>query len=409
MFRKEAFFTDFGLAVKNGVVKNIFKKGGSKSIRMVDDMLIFAISQRASDVHLEPMGTEARIRFRIDGKLQDYGFIDNGTYLSWLSRLKIVGGLDIGEKRLPQDGHLEMESLKADLRIATLPTTLGEKVAIRILSKEQRFLSLDKLHFLPQSAEKYKKLYTAPNGMILLTGPTGSGKTTTLYATLNELNKNNVNIVTIEDPAEYKLVGINQVNVNLRAGLTFAKGLRSIVRQDPDIIMVGEIRDEETAAIALQAALTGHLVFSTLHTNTAIGAVSRLLDMGIPRYLLAAALRGVVGQRLVRKICPRCITTYKASAAEKELLGIDGRKNVLLSRGTGCPHCNGTGYNGRIALHEVFAVSTELGSIISQGVSEQSLMKNAAAEGFEGVRKDAVAKVLDGYTTIMELMQEGIL
>ncbi len=409
MFRKEAFFTDFGLAVKNGVVKNIFKKGGSKSIRMVDDMLIFAIGQRASDVHLEPMGTEARIRLRIDGKLQDYGFIDNGTYLSWLSRLKIVGGLDIGEKRLPQDGHLEMESLKADLRIATLPTTLGEKVAIRILSKEQRFLSLDKLHFLPQSAEKYKKLYTAPNGMILLTGPTGSGKTTTLYATLNELNKNNVNIVTIEDPAEYKLVGINQVNVNLRAGLTFAKGLRSIVRQDPDIIMVGEIRDEETAAIALQAALTGHLVFSTLHTNTAIGAVSRLLDMGIPRYLLAAALRGVVGQRLVRKICPRCITTYKASAAEKELLGIDGRKNVLLSRGTGCPHCNGTGYNGRIALHEVFAVSTELGSIISQGVSEQSLMKNAAAEGFEGVRKDAVAKVLDGYTTIMELMQEGIL
>ena len=409
MFRKEAFFTDFGLAVKNGVVKNIFKKGGSKSIRMVDDMLIFAIGQRASDVHLEPMGTEARIRLRIDGKLQDYGFIDNGTYLSWLSRLKIVGGLDIGEKRLPQDGHLEMESLKADLRIATLPTTLGEKVAIRILSKEQRFLSLDKLHFLPQSAEKYKKLYTAPNGMILLTGPTGSGKTTTLYATLNELNKNNVNIVTIEDPAEYKLVGINQVNVNLRAGLTFAKGLRSIVRQDPDIIMVGEIRDEETAAIALQAALTGHLVFSTLHTNTAIGAVSRLLDMGIPRYLLAAALRGVVGQRLVRKICPRCITTYKASAAEKELLGIDGRKNVLLSRGTGCHHCNGTGYNGRIALHEVFAVSTELGSIISQGVSEQSLMKNAAAEGFEGVRKDAVAKVLDGYTTIMELMQEGIL
>lgn len=409
MFRKEAFFTDFGLAVKNGVVKNIFKKGGSKSIRMVDDMLIFAIGQRASDVHLEPMGTEARIRLRIDGKLQDYGFIDNGTYLSWLSRLKIVGGLDIGEKRLPQDGHLEMESLKADLRIATLPTTLGEKVAIRILSKEQRFLSLDKLHFLPQSTEKYKKLYTAPNGMILLTGPTGSGKTTTLYATLNELNKNNVNIVTIEDPAEYKLVGINQVNVNLRAGLTFAKGLRSIVRQDPDIIMVGEIRDEETAAIALQAALTGHLVFSTLHTNTAIGAVSRLLDMGIPRYLLAAALRGVVGQRLVRKICPRCITTYKASAAEKELLGIDGRKNVLLSRGTGCPHCNGTGYNGRIALHEVFAVSTELGSIISQGVSEQSLMKNAAAEGFEGVRKDAVAKVLDGYTTIMELMQEGIL
>lgn len=310
---------------------------------------------------------------------------------------------------MPQDGHLEMESLKADLRIATLPTTLGEKVAIRILSKEQRFLSLDKLHFLPQNAEKYKKLYTAPNGMILLTGPTGSGKTTTLYATLNELNKNNVNIVTIEDPAEYKLLGINQVNVNLRAGLTFAKGLRSIVRQDPDIIMVGEIRDEETAAIALQAALTGHLVFSTLHTNTAIGAVSRLLDMGIPRYLLAAALRGVVGQRLVRKICPRCITTYKASAAEKELLGIDGRKNVLLSRGTGCPHCNGTGYNGRIALHEVFAVSTELGSIISQGVSEQSLMKNAAAEGFEGVRKDAVAKVLDGYTTIMELMQEGIL
>lgn len=376
---------------------------------MVDDLLTKAVNLRASDIHLEPIGTAARIRLRIDGQLQDLGTVTHGTYLSWLSRLKIISGMDIAEKRLPQDGRLEMKELAVDLRVATLPTIFGEKVAIRILNKNHMFLSLENLELSKKNYKLYEELYRSPHGMVLLTGPTGGGKTTTLYATLNELNKENVNIVTIEDPVEYKLIGINQVSVNNRAGLTFAKGLRSIVRQDPNIIMVGEIRDEETAAIALQAALTGHEVFSTLHTNTAIGAVSRLLDMGIPRYLLAAALRGVVGQRLVRRICPKCSAEYNATSIEKEFMGVKESQKLVLKKGLGCSHCHGTGYYGRVALQEVFSVNSDMAQLIGKGATERELEDLAAASGFQNLKADGIAKVLKGYTTVQELLQEGII
>lgn len=376
---------------------------------MVDDLLTQTIALRASDIHLEPLGTAARIRVRIDGKLKNFGTIAHGTYLSWLSRLKIIGGMDIAEKRLPQDGRLEMSELAVDLRISTLPTIFGEKVAIRILNKNQLLLSLDKLELTKNNFRLYESLYRSPNGIVLFTGPTGSGKTTLLYATLNELNKENVNIVTIEEPVEYKLIGINQVPVNNKAGLTFAKGLRSIVRQDPNVIMVGEIRDEETASIALQAALTGHLLFSTLHTNTAVGAVARLLDMGIPKYLLSAALRGVVGQRLVRRVCPKCAQEYRASAAEKELLNITACNSVVLKRGTGCDYCNRTGYYGRIALHEVLCVDSVFAQLINKGASEVELEERALAAGLKSLRVDGVTKVLEGKTTVQELLQEGVI
>lgn len=398
------------LAVKNGVVKTKFSgEGKCNNLRIVDDLLAEAVHKRASDIHLEPLGTKARIRLRIDGELHDFCDVSMGTYLSWGSRLKIISGMDIAEKRVPQDGHLEYENMTVDMRISTLPTIFGEKIAIRILNKTQGFLELEKLQFSQENRKFYEKLYGSAHGMVLFTGPTGSGKTTTLYATLNELNKSNVNIITIEDPVEYKLVGVNQVSVNNKSGLTFARGLRSIVRQDPDIIMVGEIRDEETASIGLQAALTGHRVFSTLHTNTAIGAVSRLLDMGIPRYLLTAALRGVVGQRLVRQICPNCASYYHASRLEKLYLGHSSNEELLLCRGTGCSHCNGSGFYGRLALHEVWTITEEMAVMIAEGKTESELLQKAVASGFNSLREDGISKVLAGKTTVTELLREGIL
>lgn len=395
--------------MKNGELKNIFHGNEHGAITKVDDLLEVAIKQRASDIHIDPVGVKARVRFRIDGCLQDVGSISGGIYSAWLSRLKIITNMDIGERRLPQDGSIEMQSLSVDLRIATLPTILGEKITIRILRKDKTLLSIDGLGFSEDNKELYKKLYNAPNGMVLFTGPTGSGKTTSLYATLNNLNRKNFNIITIEDPVEYNLFGANQVAVNNKSGLTFARGLRAIVRQDPDVIMIGEIRDSETASIAIQAALTGHLVFSTLHTNTAIGAVSRLLNMDIPRYLLSAALRGVVGQRLVRKVCPYCAASYIATAMDKRLLGLDMDEDLPLLAGTGCKYCNGTGYYGRIALHEVFDVNNEVVQAIADGKSEIDLLKQITASGFKNLRADGISKVLGGQTTLSELLREGII
>lgn len=401
---------DLGLAVKNGAVQKDFSgEEQCNNLRLVDDLLAKAVEKRASDIHLEPLGTKARIRLRIDGELYEFGSVSMGTYLSWVSRLKIIGGMDIAEKRVPQDGHLDFENMTVDMRISTLPTIFGEKIAVRILNKTHGFLEMERLQFSDENRSLYEKLYGSAHGMVLLTGPTGSGKTTTLYATLNELNKKNVNVITIEDPVEYKLLGVNQVSVNNKAGLTFVKGLRSIVRQDPDIIMVGEIRDEETAAIGLQAALTGHRVFSTLHANTAIGAVTRLLDMGLPRYLLTAALRGVVGQRLVRQICPQCASYHHASRLEKMYLGYNGSEELLLRNGTGCSHCNGTGFYGRIALHEVWTVTEDMSVMIAEGKTESEILKAALESGFKTLREDGVSKVLAGQTTVTELLQEGLL
>lgn len=317
---------------------NFTNHGMEKPVpELIDELINRAVKQQASDIHLEPLEKATRIRFRIDGLLQTAATIFKEKHEAMISRLKVLGGMDIAEKRVPQDGRLDMlcDGRKIDLRISVLPVINGEKAVIRILDRESALLPLKNLSFSPANLERYKKIYTAAHGIALVTGPTGSGKSTTLYATLNELNAETQNIITIEDPVEYKITGINQVAVNNRTGLTFARGLRAIIRQDPNIIMIGEIRDAETANIAVQAALTGHLVFSTLHTNTAAGAITRLLDMGVEGFLLSSAIRGVVGQRLVRKICPHCRQQYEAETWEKAYLRQPVAQTLILTKGTG--------------------------------------------------------------------------
>ena len=364
------------LAVQNVFSSNL--SGEVQAVKFVNELLELAIKQNASDIHIEPLETVTRIRLRIDGLLCTAVEVQRSNHSAIVSRIKIICGMDIAEKRLPQDGRVEVEvgSSKVDLRVSTLPVINGEKVVIRLLEKSQKLLELEALNFSQSNLKIYKQLISSPHGIILLTGPTGSGKSTTLYATLQELNDETKNIITIEDPVERTLEGINQIAVNNKAGLTFATGLRSIVRQDPNIIMVGEIRDGETAKIAVQAALTGHLVFSTLHTNNAIGAVTRLLDIGIESFLLAAALRGVVAQRLVRIICPYC----------------EG----------GCEHCNYTGYKGRIAVQEVLQITSKLQNLITHGVEESVLLETARKSGFTTIQEDCLAKVQAGRTTMEE-------
>lgn len=353
-----------------------------QSVDFVEDLLKMAVSRRASDIHIEPMQDKTRIRLRVDGMLQVLCDLSKSHQDGVVSRIKVLGEMDITEKRLPQDGHLEkaIENRLIDLRISTMPTVHGEKVVVRILDKTTTFSSLDKLTFTDENLTAYRNLFRSPHGIVLVTGPTGSGKSTTLYATLNELNKPETNIITIEDPVEYQLEGVNQIALNTKAGLTFANGLRAIVRQDPDIIMVGEIRDEETARIAVQAALTGHLVLSTLHTNSAVGAITRLLDMGIEPYLLASCLRGVVAQRLVRRVCSKC-------------------------EACGCEDCFGTGYNGRLAVQEVMTVNEEIRHLITNRAGENDILAAAERNGFVSLHDDGVKKVLAGATTLTELLR----
>lgn len=364
------------LAVQNVFSSNL--SGEVQAVKFVNELLELAVKKNASDIHIEPLEEVTRVRLRIDGLLCNVVEVLRSNHNAIVSRIKIICGMDIAEKRLPQDGRVEVEvsGSKVDLRVSTLPVINGEKVVIRLLEKSQKLLQLEALNFSESNFKIYKQLINSPHGIILLTGPTGSGKSTTLYATLQELNDETKNIITIEDPIERTLEGINQIAVNNKAGLTFATGLRSIVRQDPNIIMVGEIRDGETAKIAVQAALTGHLVFSTLHTNNAIGAVTRLLDIGIEPFLLAAALRGVVAQRLVRTICPYC----------------EG----------GCDECNHTGYKGRIAVQEVLEITPKLQKLISNGAEENVLLEVAGENGFTTLMEDCNAKVQAGQTTLEE-------
>lgn len=363
-----------------------------------------AVAAGASDLHLEPMRDVVRVRIRVDGLLRELVRLPLAAHSTLVTQLKVAANMDIAEKRVPQDGRiaLELDGRSVDLRLSTLPTTLGEKIAIRLLA-QQELLQLEELGFTQANLACYRRLFTQPNGLILLTGPTGSGKTSTLYATLAELDAATRNIITLEDPVEYSLPGINQVAVNRRSGMTFAKGLRAIVRQDPDVIMLGEIRDEETAGIAVQAALTGHLVLSTLHTNSAAGAVYRLLDMGIAPYLLAAALRGVVAQRLVRRLCPACRRQCTATAAERSFLGA-----AIVWEQQGCEHCQATGYRGRVAVQEVLPLTTSLQQLVLQRAPVTELEKAARAEGLRSLAEDAAVKALDGLTTVQELWRVGI-
>ena len=364
------------LAVQNVFSSNL--SGEVQAVKFVNDLLELAVKKNASDIHIEPLEEVTRVRLRIDGLLCNAVEVLRSNHSAIVSRIKIICGMDIAEKRLPQDGRVEVEvgGSKVDLRVSTLPVINGEKVVIRLLEKSQKLLELEALNFSESNLKIYKQLISSPHGIILLTGPTGSGKSTTLYATLQELNDETKNIITIEDPVERTITGINQIAVNNKAGLNFATGLRSIVRQDPNIIMVGEIRDGETAKIAVQAALTGHLVFSTLHTNNAIGAVTRLLDIGIEPFLLAAALRGVVAQRLVRTICHYCES--------------------------GCEHCNFTGYKGRIAVQEVLQITPKLQKLITQGAEESVLLEAARENSFTTLQEDCLAKVQAGQTTLEE-------
>lgn len=377
------------------------------AVRLVNSLLQQALRERASDIHIEPQAEEIRVRYRVDGALRPVTTIPKGYHASLVSRIKIMGAMDIAEKRLPQDGRVQIRvgGREVDLRVSTLPTIFGEKVVIRLLDKSAMFLSLDELGFLPATLERYRQLIRRSYGMILVTGPTGSGKTTTLYATLREINTPEKNIITIEDPVEYVLEGINQIRVNPKAGLTFASGLRSILRQDPDVIMVGEIRDRETAEIAIRSANTGHLVLSTMHTNDAAGAVTRLIDMGVEPFLVASSVTGVVAQRLVRTLCRQCRRPYAVPerAEERLILGEPPDTPLTLYRPVGCPACGGTGYFGRMAIQEVMPVTSSLRRLILAKASGEEIARQAVAEGMVPLWQDGLAKVRQGLTTLEEV------
>ncbi len=377
----------------------------SPVVRLINSLIRQALKMEASDIHIEPFENRIRVRVRVDGELQEILTPSKHTQSAIVTRVKIIGGMNIAEKRIPQDGRIEMkiDDSLIDLRISVLPTVYGEKIVMRLLDRGNFLKTKKELGFTHDNMEIFDSILEAPNGVILVTGPTGSGKTTTLYAALNELNKMNKNIITVEDPVEYKIEGINQVQVNTKAGLHFSTGLRSILRQDPDIIMVGEIRDEETAEIAIRAAITGHLVISTLHTNDAPSTIMRLQDMGIKPFLVAAAIRGIVAQRLVKRICSNCKTEYEASQYEKELLGVEGR--LTLHRGKGCPKCYHTGYSGRIAIHEILKVDKNVREAITSGKDIDEITSAAQKGGMKTLKDNCMELVLSGITTIEEYSQ----
>jgi type II secretion system protein E len=378
-------------------------------IKLVSFLINQAHLKRVSDIHIEPFENEFRIRYRIDGLLQEVPGPPKSLQGSIISRIKIMAGMDIAEKRLPQDGRIRfrVSDKGLDLRVSTLPGIHGESIVLRILDKSSFLLGLDQLGFLETDREKFEKLIQMPNGMILVTGPTGSGKTTTLYAALNQINKKDRKIITVEDPVEYQLVGINQVQVKPQIGLTFASGLRSMLRQAPDIIMVGEIRDFETASIATQAALTGHLILSTLHTNDAPGTITRLIDMGLKPYLVASTLQAVLAQRLIRTICPKCKEPYLPNKEELIALRLDrlGIKEINFYRGRGCEECSQTGYRGRIGIFELLSLNDELRELIVRKVSVNQLKENSHRMGTSTLREDGIKKILNGSTTIKEVLR----
>ncbi|HNS22806.1 MAG TPA: GspE/PulE family protein [Sedimentisphaerales bacterium] len=381
--------------------------GDDPITKLVASIIRGAIDARSSDIHIEPQTNELRVRYRVDGMLRRAVDVPLSAQAEVISHIKILAQMDISEKRIPQDGHITLrhEGQEYDLRVSSLPSVGGEKIVLRILDKNASRWSLDQVVTSPDDNRKFRELTANPYGMLLLTGPTGSGKTTTLYSVLQLVNTLQRNIVTVEDPVEYRLGGITQVQIKPAAGLTFASALRSILRQDPDIILIGEIRDLETAEIAISAALTGHLVLSTLHTNDAAGAVSRLVNIGIPPFLVASALLGAVAQRLVRVICPRCRQACDPEPHELDLLRgrIEPGTMTSLSRGQGCPYCYRTGYKGRKAIYEIMPVSHEIRRMILDGAGDSLLKEQAIKEGMKTLRTNALEEVVRGSTTIEEL------
>ncbi len=395
---------------KSEFVNQLSQATDNPVAKLVQSIVTGAVEAKASDIHIEPAVADTRVRYRVDGLLQDAVDVPASVQQEVVSYVKILADMDISERRLGQDGHITMshDGCDYDLRVSSLPTVGGEKIVIRILDKSAEHWSLDKIAACPDDRQKFESLISNPYGMILLTGPTGSGKTTTLYSLLQLLNTRQRNIVTVEDPVEYRLDGITQVQIKPTIGRTFAGALRSILRQDPDIILVGEIRDGETAEIAVSAALTGHLVLSTLHTNDAAGAISRLVNLGIPPFLVASALLGTAAQRLVRGVCRTCKRAYAPSSEELELVkgnfdSCDSGGTVQLHRGAGCDDCHRTGYRGREAIYEILCVSQEIRRMIIDADGDDAIKQQAVAEGMKTLRRSGFEHVLKGMTTLEEL------
>jgi type IV pilus assembly protein PilB len=384
---------------------------GAPIIQLVNMLIVQGVKDRASDIHIEPNERGLLIRFRIDGMLHDNRILPNKIKAAIISRVKILAKMDIAERRLPQDGRFQVKFgiREVDLRVSTIPTVFGEKVVLRILDKSKGLIELKNLGFLAEQLDQFKSIILKSYGIILLTGPTGSGKTTTLYAALNKVNSNEKNIITVEDPVEYKLNRVNQIQILPKIDLTFANALRSILRQDPDVIMVGEIRDSETAQIAVQAALTGHLVFSTLHTNDAASALTRLIDMGIEPFLISSSVIGVIAQRLVRVICEKCKEEYVPSEDILYGLKIKDRLNneskIKLYRGKGCSFCKNTGYYGRISIYELIVLDEEIKSLIVTKASSNVINNLAIKNGMKTLKDSGMEKVLRGITTIEEVLR----
>lgn len=379
----------------------------SPIVQLVKGMIEQAVRQRASDIHIEPMERQVRIRYRIDGALYEKANYNIRLLPAIVARVKIIGGMDISEKRKPQDGRITqvVDRREFDIRVSILPTVYGEKVVMRLTSKNALTKEKSQLGLSPDELKKFDHILQNPHGILLVTGPTGSGKSTTLYTALSELNKEDVNIITVEDPVEANIDGINQVQVNNKANLTFASALRSILRQDPDIIMIGEIRDQETASIAVQASITGHLVVSTLHTNSAASTITRLADMGIEPYLIADSMIGVIAQRLVRRLCPECKKAKKADVEELEMMMLEPGTDVTIYEPCGCPRCDGTGFRGRIGVYEIMEMTQPLKTIISKKGTAEEIKEKALEEGMHTLRMSATRYVLDGITSIPEMMR----
>lgn len=408
----EGFEELFGkLSNNEGTHEEDVTDQNSPIVRLVNQILSNAVTQKASDIHIDPQETKVVIRYRIDGLLRVERVLPRHMQSVLTARIKIMANLDITEHRIPQDGRIKinLDFHPVDIRISTLPTMFGEKIVMRLLDMGTTLNDISKLGFNALNFERFSELIQKPNGIVLITGPTGSGKSSTLYAALNKLNNEEVNIITIEDPVEYQLDGINQIQVNQNIGMTFATGLRSILRQDPNIIMVGEIRDKDTVEVAIRASLTGHLVLSTLHTNDSLGTVTRLLDMGVEPFLLASSLSGIVSQRLVRKVCRDCVEKHPPSKREIEIFSKRGLALDTVSRGKGCASCNMTGYKGRIALHEVLVINDEMREVIMNGESLQRLREHLLRNKTVFLIDDGLLKVKQGLTTTEEVLRVAIL
>lgn len=379
----------------------------SPVVKLVNNIIEGGVRQRASDIHIEPFEYNVRVRYRIDGVLREIISYDRALYAAIIARLKVISGMDISEKRKPQDGRITItvDRREYDIRVSNLPTVFGEKVVMRLASKEGFKRDKKDLGLSPTDLVKFDNILRNPHGIILVTGPTGSGKSTTLYTALSELASDEVNIITVEDPVEANVDNVNQVQVNVKANLTFASALRSILRQDPDIIMIGEIRDGETAEIAVKASITGHLVVSTLHTNSTAASISRLIDMGIEPYLLGDSLVGIIAQRLVRRLCPECKEPYEADEEEKRILKVPQNEPLKLYKACGCEACGNTGYYGRIGVYEIMPISRKIKNLIASGANADEITAQAVTEGMNTLRMSASNYVKQGLTSFNEMMK----